>query len=166
MQVAVEDPTTADAQACLRAYAEELHSRFSTGFDAARSISASPDELTDPAGLLLLARVRHEPVGCGALKLHGMDPAEIKRMWVAPTARGLGIGRRLLTELEIQARRRGVTILHLETNRSLQEAIALYRSSDYREVEPFNDEPYAHHWFEKHLDSPLEPGLEESEGGR
>jgi ribosomal protein S18 acetylase RimI-like enzyme len=72
-------------------------------------------------------------------------------MWVSPAARGLGLGRRLLAELEAQAREHGVRVLHLETNRVLAEAIALYRSAGYREVPAFNDEPYADHWFEKVL---------------
>ena len=72
-------------------------------------------------------------------------------MWVSPEARGLGLGRRLLGEMEWQARAAGVTVLRLETNGSLTEAIALYRSSGYQEVPAFNDEPYAHHWFEKRL---------------
>jgi GNAT superfamily N-acetyltransferase len=104
-----------------------------------------------PSGLLLIARLRREPVGCGALKLHGDAPAELKRMWVAPPARGLGLGRRLLRALEQHAGQAGATVLHLETNRHLTEAIALYRSAGYREVDAFNDEPYAHHWFEKRL---------------
>ncbi|HEX6107851.1 MAG TPA: GNAT family N-acetyltransferase, partial [Ktedonobacteraceae bacterium] len=76
---------------------------------------------------------------------------ELKRMWVAPRARGLGLGRRLLLALEHSAREAGVAVLHLETNRTLIEAIELYRHSGYQEVEAFNGEPYAHHWFEKHL---------------
>ena len=91
------------------------------------------------------------PVACGALKFHGRDPAELKRMWVAPSARGLGLGRRLLTELERLAEDHGVRVIRLETNGNLTEAIALYRSAGYREVAAFNDEPYAHHWFEKRL---------------
>jgi DNA-binding MarR family transcriptional regulator len=83
----------------------------------------------------------------------GFDPALSKRMWVAPSARGLGVGRRLLTELETYAAIRGVRTVRLETNRSLTEAIGLYRSAGYAEVEPFNDETYAHHWFEKQLDA-------------
>ena len=77
-------------------------------------------------------------------------------MWVSRAARGLGLGRRLLTELEAQAQAQahGVRVLHLETNQSLVEAIALYRSAGYREVPAFNDEPYAHHWFEKRLVPP------------
>jgi ribosomal protein S18 acetylase RimI-like enzyme len=72
-------------------------------------------------------------------------------MWIAPEARGLGLGARLLQELERQARDAGVRVLRLETNRALREAIALYRQSGYVEVDRFNDEPYAHHWFEKRL---------------
>ena len=74
---------------------------------------------------------------------------EVKRMWVAADARGLGVGRRILEMLETRARDVGVRTLRLETNRTLKEAQALYRSCGYVEVEPFNDEPYAHHWFEK-----------------
>jgi len=67
------------------------------------------------------------------------------------TARRLGIGRRLLGELESRAAARGVRVVRLETNKTLTEAISLYCSAGYREVDAFNDEPYAHHWFEKHL---------------
>lgn len=72
-------------------------------------------------------------------------------MWVAASVRGLGLGRRLLAAVEQHARDRHVQTLRLETNRSLTEAIALYRSPGYEEVPSFNREPFAHHWFEKHL---------------
>jgi DNA-binding MarR family transcriptional regulator/GNAT superfamily N-acetyltransferase len=149
--VDVRDPRDPAARACIRAYYEELASRFDTGFDPARSLPATDDELTLPAGLLLVATLHGEPVGCGALKLHGRRPAELKRMWVAAGVRGLGVGRRILAELEERARQQGVRTVRLETNGTLTEAIALYRSSGYREVPAFNDEPYAHHWFEKRL---------------
>jgi DNA-binding MarR family transcriptional regulator/GNAT superfamily N-acetyltransferase len=149
--VAEVDPARPDAQQCLRAYFAELDRRFDTGFDPALSISAGNDELRPPAGLLVLAWLRERPVGCGALKFHGDQPAELKRMWVAESARGLGIGRRILVELERLADMHAVRTLRLETNRTLAEAIGLYRSAGYVEVPAFNDEPYAHHWFEKHL---------------
>jgi DNA-binding MarR family transcriptional regulator/GNAT superfamily N-acetyltransferase len=152
VEVDVEDPASTAARFCIESYFAELDARFDAGFDPSQSISADVEELTEPAGLLLVARLRGEPVGCGALKLHGRDPAEIKRMWVAPTARGLGVGRRILGELETRARRRGVGLVRLETNRTLREAGGLYRSAGYVEVEAFNDEPYAHHWFEKRLE--------------
>jgi DNA-binding MarR family transcriptional regulator/GNAT superfamily N-acetyltransferase len=151
VEVGIEDPRTPAARFCLQSYFDELDARFDTGFDPGQSIPAGAEELTEPAGLLLVARLRSEPVGCGALKLHADAPAEIKRMWVAPEARGLGIGRRILHELEDHARARGVEIVHLETNRTLREASSLYRSAGYSEVAAFNDEPYAHHWFEKRL---------------
>ena len=72
-------------------------------------------------------------------------------MWVADSVRGLGIGRRLLSELESRAAASGADIVRLETNKALTEAISLYRSAGYREVDAFNDRPYAHHWFEKRL---------------
>ena len=148
---AVEDPTTRDARWCLEQYFAELDTRFDAGFDPARSIPADAHELVPPAGALIVARLGEQPIGCGAIKLHGEAPAELKRMWVAPTARGLGVGRRMLHELEQYARRAGVGVVRLETNRTLTEAIALYRRSGYVEVVAFNNEPYAHHWFEKRL---------------
>ncbi len=150
--IAVEDPRSDDAQSCLGRYVAELAERFEGGFDPTRSISAGVEEMTPPRGLLVVARLHEEPVGCGALKHRpGGAPTEVKRMWVDASVRGLGVGRRLLCELERHARSAGVTRLRLETNGSLSEAIGLYRSSGYAEVPAFNDEPYAHHWFEKHL---------------
>ena len=147
----IENPTTAAARFCVHSYFAELDARFDGGFDPDRSISAEAGELLEPHGLLLVARLRDEPIGCGALKLHGPDPVEIKRMWIAPAARGLGLGRRLLDDLEQHARQRGATVARLETNRALTEAISLYRSAGYVEVPPFNAEPYADHWFERAL---------------
>ena len=149
--IAPEDPTSPDAQRCLQAYFDELDRRFDGGFDAGRSIPATVDDLVEPSGLLLLARVGGEAVGAGAVKFHGSSPAELKRMWVSSAARGLGIGRRLLAELEAQATAHGASAARLETNRSLTDAIRLYRSAGYVEVPAFNDEPYAHHWFQKDL---------------
>ncbi|MEU8567533.1 helix-turn-helix domain-containing GNAT family N-acetyltransferase [Streptomyces pathocidini] len=151
VEVAPTGPADPAAQHCLRAYFTELGRRFDTGFDPARSLPADATELTLPAGLLLVARLHGEPVGCGAVKFHGGEPAEIKRMWVAEEARGLGLGRRILQELEDRAAAHGARVLRLETNDALKEAIGMYRSAGYDEVEPFNDEPYAHHWFEKRL---------------
>jgi DNA-binding MarR family transcriptional regulator/predicted GNAT family N-acyltransferase len=145
------EPTHPDARYCLQEYLRELDRRFDVGFDPKQSIPAEADDLRPPGGLMLVARLRGDPIGCGALKFHQHEPAEVKRMWVTRSARGLGLGRRLLTELETRAAQHGAHRIRLETNRSLAEAIALYRSAGYREVDPFNDEPYAHHWFEKDL---------------
>jgi DNA-binding MarR family transcriptional regulator len=151
MKVDDEDPASADARWCVAQFFAELNARFEVGFDPAISISADDEELRPPAGLLLVARLRRRPIGCGALKLHGDAPAELKRMWVSPDVRGLGLGGRLLRELEQRARLAGARVIHLETNRTLTEAIDLYRRNGYEEVPAFNAEPYAHHWFEKRL---------------
>jgi DNA-binding MarR family transcriptional regulator/GNAT superfamily N-acetyltransferase len=151
--VGVCDPRHPDARSCLRAYFSELGRRFDRGFDPELSSPVADAEMRPPAGLFLLASLHGEPVGCGALRFDGSEPAEIKRMWVGEAVRGLGLGRRILGELEGQARARGVGVVRLETNRSLGEAISMYRTSGYHEVAPFNAEPYAHHWFEKELET-------------
>lgn len=151
VEIAPIDPAHPHARHCLNAYFAELDRRFETGFDPGLGISATEDELRPPAGLLLVATRDGEPVGCGALKFHAGEPTELKRMWVDESARGLGLGRRLLNELERQAAAHGAGTVRLETNKSLVEAISLYRSAGYVEVARFNDEPYAHHWFEKRL---------------
>jgi DNA-binding MarR family transcriptional regulator/GNAT superfamily N-acetyltransferase len=145
------DPTHPHARRCLDAYFAELDHRFDIGFDPTASNPAEAEDMRPPAGVFLVAILRSEPVGCGALKLHGTQPAELKRMWVDGATRGLGLGRRLLSELESCAREHGVRRLRLETNHTLVEAVALYRSCGYTEVAAFNDEPYADHWFEKRL---------------
>jgi len=151
VEVAPLDPSHPHARYCVYEYFSELDRRFATGFDPALSIPADDHELLPPAGLFLVASLQGDPIGCGALKFHDNKPAELKRMWVAESARGLGVGRRLLSELERRAAENGAGAVRLETNKTLTEAIALYRSAGYREVSPFNDEPYAHHWFEKKL---------------
>jgi DNA-binding MarR family transcriptional regulator/GNAT superfamily N-acetyltransferase len=147
----VEKPSCRDAVWCLKQYFHELNERFRAGFDPKLSISAAPQELAPPHGYFVVARLFSEPVGCGALKITSRDIGEVKRMWVAASARNLGIGRKILGKLEQIAQGRKLKLLRLETNESLQEAQALYRTSGYREVDAFNDEPYAHHWFEKRL---------------
>ncbi|HEX9095555.1 MAG TPA: helix-turn-helix domain-containing GNAT family N-acetyltransferase [Candidatus Dormibacteraeota bacterium] len=151
IEVAPIDPAHTSARHCLLEYFTELDRRFETGFDPALSISADDAEMRLPAGLFLVATLHTKPVGSGALKFHGRAPAELKRMWVDQSVRGLGVGRRLLSELEDHAAQHGVRTVRLETNRTLVEAISLYRSAGYTEVPAFNDEPYAHHWFEKQL---------------
>jgi DNA-binding MarR family transcriptional regulator/GNAT superfamily N-acetyltransferase len=150
VRIEVENPTSRPAQYCLDRYFEELTERFDAGFDPALSISAAAEELTPPHGFFVLASLNGEAVGCGALKCHAAY-GEIKRMWVKASSRGLGIGQRILHRLEDLARERQLPLLRLETNKALTEAQSLYKSSGYREVSAFNDEPYAHHWFEKPL---------------
>ncbi|MDJ0343500.1 helix-turn-helix domain-containing GNAT family N-acetyltransferase [Streptomyces sp. H10-C2] len=148
------DPDHPDAEHCLQSYFTELQERFDSGFDPALSLLPDAGELRPPHGLFLIARLHGEPVGCAGLKLPPGAPAEIKRMWVAPHARRLGLGRRFLAELEARAARHGCTVLRLDTNKALSAAIGLYHSYGFQDVAAFNDEPYADHWFEKRITPP------------
>ncbi len=152
IEVRHADPASADAQRCLRAYVAELNRRAPRrGFDPSRGATAHPHEVRPPRGAFVLALVRGEAVGCGAVKHAPGRVSDIKRMWVAESARGLGVGRRLLEQLEHLAREHGSRHARLETSDVLPEAIALYRSAGYAEVAPFNDEPFADRWFAKPL---------------
>jgi DNA-binding MarR family transcriptional regulator/ribosomal protein S18 acetylase RimI-like enzyme len=146
------DPEGPDAQRCLRAYVAELNRRApDRGFDPAKGSTAAPHEVQWPNGAFVVVYLSGEPVGCGAVKHHPGDVSDIKRMWIAESARGLGLGRRLLQHLEGLARKHGSNEARLETGDVLGEAIALYRSAGYVEVPPFNDEPFADRWFRKPL---------------
>ena len=151
VKVAAEAPDTADARLCLSTYFRELAARFEAGFDAGADDSARVQDMAPPSGLFVIARLDGDAVGCGGFKRVDKATGEIKRVWTAPFARGLGVARRMLRALEAAAREAGVKTLRLDTNRALTEAHALYRSEGYREIARFNDNSYAHHWFEKRL---------------
>ena len=151
------DPSHPHAQASLDAYFTELDARFEGGFDRSLGAPDDPAELTPPAGLVLVATLDGEPVGCGVMRIHRhgdgtVEYAELKRIWISPAVRGLGLGRRMLRDLERRAADAGARVVRLDTNRVLLEAIALYRSAGYHEIPAFTEHPYAHHWFEKALE--------------
>jgi len=145
----IADPASNEAQACIDAYISELQTRFTEGFDPANSVSANPHELTPPNGWFILARQDGHPVGCGALKAQPDGTGEIKRMWVAHSVRNQGIATRLLNYLETLAAQAGIDTLRLDTHRDLTQARAFYKRSGYAEIDAYNGNPYAHHWFEK-----------------
>jgi DNA-binding MarR family transcriptional regulator/predicted GNAT family N-acyltransferase len=145
------DPASPAARWCWTQYFAELDRRFPGGFDPRTSLQLDDRDLVPPRGAFLIASIDGETVAGGCVKTIGPRVGYLKRMWVAESARGLGLGRRLLEALETEARALSLTTLRLETNRALKEAIALYRSAGYRQVRPFNNEPYATHWFEKRL---------------
>lgn len=147
----VTDPLDAAAIAALQSYFGELADRFVDGFDAGDAVTADAEWFTPPAGVFLLAvhPTTGATLGCGAVQVLGDGAAEIKRMWIASDARGRGIGKALLQELETHAKELGNGVIRLDTNDVLLEAIALYRSQGYVEIAAYNDNPYARHWFEK-----------------
>jgi DNA-binding MarR family transcriptional regulator len=147
----MEPAGSEDAAWCLDQYYREIGVRFDAGFDPAKGLATGVADMTPPNGLFLVARLDGQPVGCGALLVEPGGHGHIRRMWIARETRGLGLGRRMLAALEDRARGLGLHTMRLETNRVLDEAKNLYRSAGYEEVAPFNDETYAHHWFEKRL---------------
>ena len=151
VQIVAVDPEHADARFCIEHYTEELNRRSDRTFDPAVGATARPQEVRPPAGAFFVAYRHGEPIGCGAVKHHADAPAEIKRMWIAPRARGLGLGRRLLQTLESCARDAGASTARIETNSDLAEALALYTSAGWAEVDAFNDEPFADRWLQKTL---------------
>lgn len=145
------DPDSPEGRFAIGEYFGVLAERFHLGFDPAVTRPAAGASMRAPAGRFLLAMLNGRPVGCVGVKLHPEGIGEIKRLWVDASMRGTGLGRRLLGAIEEAARAAGATRVRLDTNRTLTEAIRLYRRAGYAEIPPFNDEPYAHHWFEKHL---------------
>jgi ribosomal protein S18 acetylase RimI-like enzyme len=132
---------------------QELEGRFPGGFD--RQALVTPAETRGKRGAFVAAVERDEPVGCGVVRtMASAGVAEIRHLWVAPAARRLGLARRLLAELERQAVARGLTTVRLSTHEVLPEAVRTYQNSGYREVAPYDDNPYAYHWFEKRLPGP------------
>jgi DNA-binding MarR family transcriptional regulator len=147
------DPQSDEARYCLGEYYAELGRRFKQGFDV--SLSRDPDakDMRRPRGTFIVAMSDTLPVGCVGLKSTDHGYAEIKRLWVAPAARGLRLGRRLMDAAEAIARGLGIALLRLDTNSALVEAGQLYRSTGWREIPRFNDDPYPDLFFEKRITS-------------
>ena len=144
-EVSPDDPAARDAAG---RYFAELDRRFPTGFDP-----GDPDP-AERGSTYVLATSDGEPVAYGGLRpLPHLDGAtcEIKRMWVHPEWRGAGLGARMLRHLEQLARERRFPRVVLDTNGTLTEAIAMYERAGYRQVQRYNDNPYAQLFFEKHL---------------
>jgi GNAT superfamily N-acetyltransferase len=152
VSVQAVDPLSADARGCLAAYAAELRERFPEGF--AETDLARPQELQGDTGVFLVAYEDGRPVGCGALRTLEPGTGEIRHMWVAAGARGLGVGRRLLTALEGEAAARGLGTVRLGTHRALTEAVQMYRSSGYATIPQYGQDPHTHLWFEKRQHQP------------
>jgi DNA-binding MarR family transcriptional regulator/GNAT superfamily N-acetyltransferase len=149
IRIDVADPGSAAARQCLASYADEIDRRVPGGFD--RSDLVTPAELAAAPSAFLIAREQQSPVGCAIVRATEPGAGEIRHVWVHSGVRRLGLGRRLLRELEIQAAARGMRTLRLDTHQVLTEAISMYRTSGYREIPRYHDNPYAYHWFEKNL---------------
>lgn len=145
------DPRDPQSLFCLNEYYAELGRRFKTGFDVNLSCDPQATDMIPPRGAFLVAMSDGMPIGCVGVKGHGGNTAEIKRLWIAPSARGLGLSKRLMTAAETRARELGISTLRLDTNSALPEAVRLYQTTGWTEIDRFNDDPYPDHFFEKRI---------------
>jgi ribosomal protein S18 acetylase RimI-like enzyme len=157
------DAGSTDARWALARYFGELEQRFVGGFNTNDALAEAASSFNSPSGLFVVAALGDDVVGCGAVQWIDGVTAEIKRMWVDPGRRGIGLGKRLLAHLEAAAQSSGRSRVVLDTNETLAEAIAMYRALGYGTIERYNDNPYAHHWFEKTLSSNDE-GMSSTDG--
>ena len=115
----------------------ELTSRYPEA--GAAHFRLDPDEVADGRGAFLIASRSGMPIACGAVRRIDERQAEIKRMYVNPTERGHGVGRVLLSALEVEARRLGLSRLVLETGARQPDAIALYERAWFSRIAPFSE---------------------------
>jgi len=144
-------PDADAARHCLHAYYDELARRIAGGFEVSRSRDPQARDMVRPRGTFVVALSDGLPLGCVGLKGSGGTSAEIKRLWVSPAARGLGVARQLMAAAEDAARELGIELLRLDTNSALPEAARLYRATGWREIARFNEDPYPDLFFEKRL---------------
>ncbi|MDW5329845.1 MarR family winged helix-turn-helix transcriptional regulator [Plantactinospora sp. KLBMP9567] len=145
--VELTDADSASARHCLAEYAAELSTRFPEGYDSRALVD--PAEVGGAGGAFLVAYEHDNPIGCGGIRTYAPGVAELCHLWVHADARGLGLGRRLLAELERQAVTRDLHTVRLGTHGSLAEAAALYRSAGYRQIPVYGDSPYNQLCFER-----------------
>jgi GNAT superfamily N-acetyltransferase len=152
VRTSTADPASEPAQTALRHYLEEIGTRFGGMRDPEPALAEAATSYAPPLGLFVIAQDDEGAVcGCGALRWMDEERAEIKRMWVSPAHRGQGVGSGLLTRLEDLARAAGRTVVLLDTNGALVEAIAMYDRHGYERIERYNDNPRAELWFRKPL---------------
>ena len=144
------DPASTHAREAMSRYFAELDERFPQGFDPGPHTDEDDDTLRAPVGAFAVAVRAGRPVAGGGVRAYG-GTAEIKRMWVDGQERGAGLGSRLLRHLEDLARGLGHTVVRLDTNETLVDAIAMYERAGYARIDRYNDNPYATHFFEKRL---------------
>jgi len=146
------DARSAEARALVQAYLDEIETLFPYDLDPALSVSAEPEEMSPPQGAFLVVRDDDATaIGCGGVKLLDSRTAELKRIWLSPTARGRGLAADLLAALEHAARELGAVEGRLDTNAKFEAALSLFRKHGWGDVPAYNRNAYATHWFAKRL---------------
>ena len=129
-----------EAQALIAELNAELSVRYPE--PGANHFRLDEDEVARGRGAFLVAYREDrsgEPVGCGAVRMMDATTAEVKRMYVVPSARGLGLGRQILAAIEVEARALGASRLVLETGDRQHEALALYERAGFARIAPFGE---------------------------
>ncbi|WP_345358307.1 GNAT family N-acetyltransferase [Actinoallomurus liliacearum] len=145
-------PEPVETAGLLRTYFTDVASRYyGRPATEAEVDAAMAEDPSDDLACFLVGRYAGVPSGCVGLRLISPGVAELTRLYVIPAGRRTGGGRALLAAAEDAALRLGARTMRLDTRRDLVEARALYAAQGYREIEPYNNGPYADHWFEKHL---------------
>ena len=158
MRFRAVDVTGAEALTLLDAYFAERAAGFPVEQGEYRPTYPVAEQFTPPHPITApctSSTTRNSPAG-GVRRIDsrpGSDEPrfEVKHLWLSQASRGRGAGRRLLGELERRALTFGARELVLDTNASLEAAGGLYRSSGYAEVEPYNANPNATHWYGKRV---------------
>jgi putative acetyltransferase len=131
--IAPTDPTGPEATTLIARLSAELAALYPEDTSAGAG-NFNPADLAGPGSTFLIAWLDGQPVGCGALRPMEPGVAEVKRMYVDPAARGRGLSRRLLAELERAAAGMGYTTVRLETGLRQLAAVRLYDSAGYRRI--------------------------------
>ncbi|WP_104087669.1 MULTISPECIES: GNAT family N-acetyltransferase [unclassified Cryobacterium] len=154
--ISAASPTSAEAQDVSTRYYEDLvgryHQRPATRGEVRDAEAGYPNgDLVAPTGILLLARQGLSVLGCAGMRVRPNAIGEVTRVFVESAARGRGLGRLLMEELERNSLEMGIRTLRLDTRTDLIEARDLYASLGFVEGEAHNSDPYANHWFRKEL---------------
>lgn len=154
--ISATSPTSTEATDVSFRYYEDIVGRYHGRPASRQEILAAQagypsDDLVEPLGILLLARQGPAVLGCAGMRVRPGEIGEVTRVFVEPAARGKGVGRLLMEELERKSRELGVDALRLDTRTDLIEARSLYASLGFIEGQAHNTDPYANHWFRKEI---------------
>ncbi|KKI18699.1 MULTISPECIES: GNAT family N-acetyltransferase [unclassified Leucobacter] len=152
MEVLTVRPDDAEAVVLIRDYLSDVVARWwgrpAEAHEVDRAVREEPaDGLSEPAGILLIARIDGAAVGMAGLRFPGDGTAELTKVFARPSARGRGVASALLDRLEAEARARGMREVRLETRSDLVEACRMYERRGYAPVAPFSDSPYCDRWY-------------------
>jgi GNAT superfamily N-acetyltransferase len=149
--IRLADPALPESRALVTAMEEEIEELYADRAGSIHSVAAGPEAMTGPDGCFVLVVAGERAVGCGGFKRLDERTCEVKRMYLLPEVRGLGLSGRLLAALEERAAAAGYTRVRLDTGDRQPAAMHLYRKSGYREIGDYNGNTAATHWFEKDL---------------